>query len=230
MTIRTLLASAALACAPALHAQEIILQPDVLFAAADTLYVVQTIGGTRDTIATSVQTMRRVTEGGRELWEVEYVFSSAAGSVTDTTTFDAATLLPHTQRRVAADRRIEVDYAGAEVRIRRLQAGVEGPPAEVRRYPQPVFAGSVMDVVYRALPLADGYRARVPFAVPESDQTWWFDVHVTGPQAVETRDGPVQAWRVEAGAAGATPDVFWISRDRRVLLRAEHIGGMATIR
>lgn len=228
MTIRPLLALAALACAPALHAQELELLPDLLVPSVDTLYTVQESTG--DTIAVAVQSMWRVQEDGRDLWRVEYAFAGGIDiRMVDTTTFDAQTLLPVRQVRTGGGQRIVVDY-GDEVAVRTERDGEPASPTWARPFDHPVYAGSVMDVVYRALPLADGYRVRIPFLVPQSEEPWWFDIEVTGPATVQTREGPVQAWRVEAAPAQARGDVLWISRDGRMLVRADHVGGMRTIR
>jgi hypothetical protein len=228
MPIRFLAAFAALACAPALHAQEIVLRPDLLVPSVDTMYTVQVATG--DTVATAVQGMRRVTADGRELWEVAYMFSGGTDiHMVDTTTFDAQTLLPVRQVRRGGDQRIVVEY-GPPVRVATTRAGVAASPAWTRDFGRPVYAGSVMDVVYRALPLEDGYQARIPFVLPQPDDLWWFEVQVTGPTTLQTREGPVEAWRVKTTPAQAQSDVLWISREGRRLLRVDHVGGMRTIR
>ncbi|HEX6041062.1 hypothetical protein [Longimicrobium sp.] len=226
MPLRVLLL-AALACAPALRAQSPVLQPERLVPSTDTMYVVQ---GGRDTIATTVQTLRRVTVDGRDLWQVEYAFDAGVNlRMADTTTFDVATLLPHAQVRVGGGRRLEVAFAGTEARLR-TRDGADEPAEVVRRFEQPLFAGSTMDVIYRALPLAEGYATRIPYFLPESPVARWIDVRVTGPEDVPSRGGAVRAWRVEAGSPSGSPDVFWIAVADRAFIRAEHPGGMTTIR
>lgn len=229
MPVRALVAAAALACAPALHAQAPALQPDVLFPATDTMYVVRTAGGAADTAAVTVQALRRIRHGGRDAWEVAYAYlRPGQPAITDTTTFDAGTLLPIAQRRSAGERRTEAAYRGREVRIRVHPPG-DGPGESAQTFEEPVFAGSLMDLVFRALPLQDGYRTRIPFLVLGANAVGSYDVRVTGPAVVETRDGPVAAWRVQAGAEGAW-DVLWIARDSRVLLRVDHADGSVTLR
>lgn len=228
--IPRLVLAAALACAPALHAQPLRFQPERLVPSTDTLYVVLRMGSAQDTIATTVQSMRRVAVDGRDLWQVEYAFDGGTNlRMADTTTFDAATLLPHAQVRAGGGRRLEVAYDGARVRLRTRDG--EAQPSEVeRRMEQPVFAGSTMDVLYRALPLAEGYQARIPYFLPEGEGTQWIDVRVTGQETVPSRGAYVQAWRVEAAAPQGTPDVFWIAVADRAFVRAEHPGGMTTLR
>jgi hypothetical protein len=232
MRIRSLLSLAALACAPALHAQEeVALQPGALFAAVDTMYTVRTAEGVSDTVATSIQTLRRATLEGAEVWEVEFRYTSLDGSMADTTYFDTATLLPREQRRAGVTRRIEVRFDGGEVRLRRGPTR-DGAPADSTELhePGPVFTGSLMDLVFRALPLRVGLRVRIPILIPERGEVWPFIVSVEGIGIVETRDGPVEAWRVVAGTDTGEPDVLWIDRRTRALLRVDLAGGDVTIR
>jgi hypothetical protein len=228
MNLRILLACAALACAPALHGQQVAVQPGALFAAVDTMYTIDTESG--DTTAVAVQTLRRASLHGEEVWEVEYLYAGARGSMADTTWFDTATLLPREQRRAGITRRIDVRFDPARIRLRR-GAGPDGTPADSAEIPtdQPVFAGSLLDLVYRSLPLREGLTARIPFFIPERAEVWWADVSVPGTGVVRTRDGWVDAWRVEARLQGSGLDVFWLDRDTRALLRVDQPEGTESI-
>jgi hypothetical protein len=220
---------ATFACAPALHAQDSLrLQPEVLFPAVDTMY---TVGPDGDTIARSVQTLRRGTLDGAEVWELEYRFRSSRGRMADTTFFDPATLLPREQRREGGPRRFRVRYEDGRIVLHRgpSPAG-DGADSVVLDAPPPVFAGSMVDLVYRALPLRTDYEARISSFLPEGPRTWVQTVLVDGIGIVETREGPAEAWRVSVGATGGPADVFWIDRRTRALLRIDHPGGFSTIR
>jgi hypothetical protein len=224
--------AAALACAPALCAQDSLrLQPEVLFAAVDTMYTVDPVG---DTLARSVQTLRRGTLDGAEVWELEYRFGwsrGSRGSLADTTFFDPATLLPVEQRRTGGRRRLLVRYEQGRIRLHRGRTA-GGAPADsvVLDAPPPVFAGSLVDLVYRALPLRTGYEAHVASFVPEGPQISRYTVRVEGVGIVETPAGPAEAWRVSVGPEGGSADVFWIDRRTRALLRIDHPNGFSTIR
>lgn len=231
MRIRPVLVVAALACAPALRAQEVELQPEVLAAGVDTLYTVRPGGDGQDTIATHVQVLRRGTWGGEAVWEVQYRYTGAGISMADTTWFDTATLLPREQRRAGVLQPIRARFDPAGVRL--WVGGADGAPADSTYVPAdgPVFAGSLMDVLVRALPLRQGLRASFGLFIPERAEVWTYALYVTGTGTVETRDGPVEAWRVEATLQEMATDVFWIARETRVLLRIDHAGGSdATIR
>jgi hypothetical protein len=230
MRSRTLPLLAALACPPVLHAQEFTLEPRVLVPAVDTLYTITTSKGASDTVAVSVQTLRRATHGGAEVWEVVYRFAAARGSMADTTYFDTLTLLPREQRRAGMDRRIDVRFGDGRVLLRRgpSRSGAPADSMEIARAPE--FTGSLMDLVYRALPLRGGYGVRIPFFFAETGETNSFDVRVEGMGIVEVRGAPAEAWRVAAGVEGYPPDVYWIDRRTRALLRIDHPGGLSTIR
>lgn len=171
-----------------------------------------------------------MTIGGEPLWEVEYLYRGAGGSMADTTWFDPATLLPREQRRTGIIRDLHVRFDGTRAHLRRGPS-TRGEPADtvVVFAEQPVFAGSLMDLVYRALPLAEGFRTRVPLLIPERGEVWWFHVQVTGADVVQTRNGPVPAWRVEVGGQDVQREVFWIARDTRLLLRIDHGDGSSSI-
>lgn len=222
-----LVLAAALACAPALRAQDSLqLQPEVLFPAVDTMYAV---GPEGDTLAVSVQTLRRGTLDGAEVWELEYRFRMDGGSMADTTFFDPATLLPVEQRREGGSRRFFVRYGDGRIHLRRGRDRTSADSVAIDVRP-PVFAGSLMDLIYRALPLRTGYETRVAFFLPEGPRVSHFTVRVEGVGMVETREGPVEAWRVSGVQEGREPDVFWIDRQTRALLRIDHVGGFSTIR
>ncbi|HYR08385.1 MAG TPA: hypothetical protein VEQ60_11470 [Longimicrobium sp.] len=220
--MRILSAGAALAvlafpaCA---RGQDAVLDPAAIFPAVDTTY---TVSGRdhSDTTATAVQSLRRTTRGGVEVWEMAYAHRDATMNMVDTTFFTASTLLPVTQHRQNARHRLEVAFDGPRVRVSRLEAGAAAPAVREHSFDHPVYAGSMMDIVYRALPLAAGYRTRVPFFIPELEEVFWFDVEVVGMEEVRVRGAVTRAWRLHSTLRGFR-DVYWISPDTRALLKVE---------
>lgn len=200
-------------------AQEIVLKPDAIYASVDTMYTVSGLAHA-DTIATSVQTLRRVTRDGAEAWEMAYVWTGEGGPTVDTTFFSAATLRTISQHRVKPTHRTTVRFDGSTVVSSRLELGADQWVQREFRFDQPIHAGSMMDVVYRALPLTEGFRTRLAFFIPEQADAFLFDVRVIGVEDVEVRGRTVQAWRLLAGGE-SDYDTFWISRDTRQLLKVE---------
>jgi hypothetical protein len=227
MLIR-LAALALLALPSAGKAQEMVLNPDAIFPAVDTLYTVA--GPTHaDTTAVSIQSLRRVMRDGVETWEMAFGWKGVRRQMADTTFFSARTLAPIAQHRVAEQHRIDLRFDGPVVRSSRLQSGTDAPVEREFRFEQPVYAGSMMDIVYRALPLAEGFRTRIPFFIPEQGKIFWFDVQVAGAEDVQVRGREMAAWRVEALVEGYL-DTLWISRESRQLLKVESGDGSWIIR
>lgn len=229
--MRTLSAGATLAmlalpaCA---RGQDAVLDPAAIFPAVDTTYTV-TGPNHSDTTATAVQSLRRTTRGGVEVWAMAYAHRDASMNMVDTTFFTVGTLMPVAQHRRNARHRLEVAYDGPRVRVSRLEAGAGAPAVREHGFDHPVYAGSTMDIVYRALPLAGGYRTRVPFFIPERQQVFWYDVEVVGMEEVQVRGTTTRAWRVHATLQDFR-DVYWISPDTRALLKVESGDGSWYIR
>lgn len=207
--------------------QDVAVDPAAIVAAVDTTYTAT--GSTHsDTSAMAVQSLRRTTREGVEVWEMVYAHRSAAVSMVDTTYFAAGTLMPMAQFRRNPRLRLDVRFDGPRVTVTRVEAGAE-PVVREYRFDQPVYAGSMMDIVYRALPLADGYRTRVPFFLPERGEVYWYDVEVMGMDEVRIRGAATRAWRVQATIKGFR-DVYWISPTTRELLKVESGDGSWFIR
>lgn len=156
MLIR-LAALALLAMPSAGDAQEMVLNPDAIFPSVDTLYTVAGPAHT-DTTAVSIQSLRRVTRDGVEAWEMAYAWRGARRQMADTTFFAVRTLAPIAQHRVAEEHRIDLRFDGPVVRSSRSQSGADAPVEREFRFEQPVYAGSMMDIVYR--PSAGGRFSR----------------------------------------------------------------------
>jgi hypothetical protein len=228
--MRILAASAALvvlmlpACS---GAQETTLAPGTIVATVDTTYIVSGPDHS-DTTATSVQSLRRTTRGGVEVWEMAFALHSSTVNMVDTTFFTVGALTPVAQHRWKERQHLEVAFDGPLVRVGRTETGGE-PVIREHRFDHPVYAGSMMDIVYRALPLQAGYRTRVPFFLPERERVYWIDVEVVGVEEVRVRGEATRAWRVHADVQNFR-DVYWISPDTRALLKVESGDGKWYIR
>lgn len=79
------------------------------------------------------------------------------------------------------------------------------------------FLAAGMDLLLGALPLADGYAARL--AVRDADGTLaTARVQVAGPEDVRTDRGTVRAWRVQVRGSGSK-GTYWLSDDTRTLVQ-----------
>lgn len=201
------------------------LEPSLLHPSVDTMYQVEKGAAGLDTVAVSVQSLRRAARGGVEVWELVYERRTARIAMWDTTWMNVRTLAPLAQRRGAdSGGRIEADYDRTRVRTRVTQEKGDSIQERELRFDHPVYAGSQIDVVIRALPLTEGFQTRIPAFIPHSGEILWFHVRAGGVRPVETRGGSVQAWRVEVDTGGLV-QILWIARDTRALLRIEGADG-----
>jgi hypothetical protein len=122
-----------------------------------------------------------------------YVTSTTTdlGVATDTSVAMQRTFEPVSHRSHAVPRTLWLDYDGRRVTGR--YAPADGSPREIDRVTDvPTFDAAMLDLVLGTLPLATGYRARLPMYVEEQEGLVWFDAEVVG--AVEV--GAVPAWDV----------------------------------
>ena len=93
------------------------------------------------------------------------------------------------------------------------------------------FHPNSVDVVLAALPLADGYAARLAVHAEPGPGTEEVTIKAVRADTVRTLDGGAcAAWRVDLVEDGA-PAVYWIGRDRPVLVRYASPGeGVAFVR
>lgn len=146
-------------------------------------------------------------------------FRSPDGATVDSSWMSGETLAPIRHRSHNARRVMALDFDGSRVR-----GSVRPADGEEERIDQaldpPTFDSNVADLVVSALPLAEGYRARVPTYVYERGGRVWSDVEVEGVEEVSAGGRTVEAWKVRAGSGGSTR--YWIARDDRRVVRSEY--------
>jgi hypothetical protein len=84
---------------------------------------------------------------------------------------------------------------------------------------EPVFLGGTTDLLLGALPLADGYTARLALYDPD-EGLGVMDVEVEAAEDLVLDPGgrAVPAWRVRVTHAGA-PATYWMDRESRTLVQ-----------
>jgi len=81
----------------------------------------------------------------------------------------------------------------------------------------PAFYGNSLDLVLGALPLREGFRARLALYEPEDAGRAWTTIRVAGSESVRTDDGgSCRAWRVEV-EGGDHEGTYWIEQASRTL-------------
>lgn len=170
-------------------------------------------------IGVTLQSVQRSTREGRAVLDivVHQSINGGAFDMRDEFVLDAATLRPISLinrrkgevhvRAAYGDDRITGERIGEDGTVTPIDVPLDGP----------VWDGNLFGLTFAALPLAEG----AGFSLP-----WWqydkgfgrFTVRVIGSETVETADGAVEAWVVEAASGEGPPIRYLISkRDHREL-------------
>lgn len=144
-------------------------------------------------------------------------FDSPHGTTVDSALAALPSLAPIAHRSHNAARTMALDFDGRRVR------GIVDPDSGATEVLDDTleaapFDSNVVDLVVAALPLAEGYRARLPFFVHEEGGLVWYEVESV--QAARLEDGR-GAWKVALDANGRAL-TYWIDRDSRAVLRSEY--------
>ena len=156
-------------------------------------------------VAVLTETARPTRRNGRAVLEHVQQTEAASGvQVENTMIFDHATLAPlKLSQQISggppqAPRERLFEFDGHKVRTRTTKADgqVEDAEAELA---SPMFYGMTFGLVLAALPLEEGYRAKLPVLMPQQGNTkYWIIARVVGRERFETGEGKtVEAWTVE---------------------------------
>lgn len=190
--------------------------PELLRPSTDTLYQYLVRGADTTFIGTVVDALELATIDGRRVLRRVYSGDSRLTGISrDTLIDDAATLRP-VRTASYSSRAIEhVAYS----RDRALGWILQPTGDSLRidaEIPTHVYSASSFDMVLRAAPLTDGWRATVPAFVASSRVVVPMTARVAGTERV---DG-LECWRVDAEYMGMSV-TFWVERESRRLCRQE---------
>jgi len=86
--------------------------------------------------------------------------------------------------------------------------------------PDTAYSSGAMDLLLRALPLADQYRGTLPLYFPDDNVTQNLAVRVTGRERVTTRAGrEADCWLVAVDFPGDITEHFWIDQASHTIVR-----------
>ena len=109
------------------------------------------------------------------------------GSMLDSSVADRATLGPRTHRTTSDAREMRIEFSPGKVFGHFVARG--DPPYEVNeKVSEGIFDSSMLDILIAALPLAEGYKARLPVFLWEAGGEITADVVVTGSEMFGTED------------------------------------------
>lgn len=178
------------------------------------MYLVQ--GTDTSEIGMAIDRLSRVTRDGRTLLLRVYRTQSAIlGNGVDSLVDDAATLAPVRQASRGSSGIMQVEFGDGRARgLLRLPTG--DSVVVDAALPAVVYQASSFDLVLRASPLDDGWRAEVPSWLTTSRAVSGMRAEVRGMEVVAGRE----CWRVEAEFTGMSV-AFWIDRETRALCQQE---------
>lgn len=164
---------------------------------------------------------RRPGDRGRKVLDVSFEQRDTIGVVARTVTrVDAVSLLPLGQRADLGDGHVvTLVYLGNRL------VGVDSAPGRAPRYfSAPVsdtaYASGSIDLLLRALPLADGFHTSLPLYFPSDGEEEQLPVRVAGHEHIITRAGhDADCWLVDADFPGGITEHFWIDERSHAILR-----------
>lgn len=165
--------------------------------------------------------LTQVTRGGRKLLVSTRLFSTPSGPAIDSSIADAKTLIPLRHVGIHSSRTMVLEFSGSRVRG---SYAVQNEPVRPIDHPMEArpFDSSLYDLVIASLPLAVGYRARVPFYVYEQGGLVWYDVAVTGREMLDLSDRTrADAWAVDVKEGDQLRSRLWVAAGpQREVLRS----------
>ena len=176
-------------------------------------------GDSSSHFGTQTETLTTDRFGGPALLDV-LVFDTPRARTVDSSWVDPETLKPFRFRSHNAARTVRLDFAADRVRGQTTPAD-SAPTFFDRRLGVAPFEWNVLALAVSALPLEQGYCARLPVYIDRLDRVSWYEVRVVGDTSIERKSrGPEAVWEVVAQPDSAAPQArYWISRKHRVVSR-----------
>lgn len=185
-------------------------------------------------LGVTIQTVRHVrAPSGIDVLEIAFEQRDSQSVVAQTTTWvDAQSLQPIRQQALLEPGHVvNLSFADGRVAMVDLAPG-QAPRSFEAALPESAYASSALDLVLRALPLADGYRTTVPLYFPAEQMVYPVTVRVEGAERIMTRSGrAVDCWVVAGDFPGEITERFWIEQRSHAMIRIlAHDGPMALVR
>lgn len=165
-----------------------------------------------------------VQDAGRDAVLRVETLRDTAGAVAsvDSLTALRASLAPLAYASRVGQKARSIRFEGGRVRGEEVTRGVR--KAVDVALPSLLFDGGAMEILLGALPLREGYAARLPVYHVDRAAAASASVQVLGTERVRTMDGgSCPAWRVVV-AGGPSPGTYWIEPQTRALVRHEATG------
>ena len=179
-------------------------------------------------VGDETRTVARVTEGGRDAWQVITITNIAVAGLqqSDTTTVDAATLAPirvrQGGRQQGQETLVRLDYQGGRVRGQARVMDRTGPRDIT--VDTALAAGVVDDnaiaAVIVSLPLAAGGRWTLPVFSGGKNAVLDITATVSGEENITVPAGTFASWKVEV-TGGQVPVTMYVAKENPVIVKLE---------
>lgn len=170
-------------------------------------------------LGTQTREVRLVTVNGRSAIRRVMTFATSRGTIVDSTLTFVDGLVPISEISHQPTKVMRLDFDGAHVTG--TITPTDSAAHTVDQTQAPVFNSTDIDLVVSSLPLADGYRAVLPFYVYEHGGLEQDTVAVSGSEVIQGPAGPRRAWITHVSMPG-TDLVYWIDTESRDVLQAEY--------
>lgn len=185
-------------------------------------------------LGVTIQTVSHVrAPSGIDVLEIAFEQRDSESVVAQTTTWvDARSLQPIRQQALLEPGHVvTLSFADGRIAMVDMAPG-QAPRSFEAALPESAYASSALDLVLRALPLADAYRATVPLYFPAEQMVYPVTVRVEGVERITTRSGrAADCWVVAGDFPGDITERFWIEQRSHTMIRIlAHDGPMALVR
>lgn len=179
-------------------------------------------------VGTQTREVHMVTVDGRRAIQRVTTFTTARGSITDSTLTFVDGLAPISEVSNQPTKVMRLDFDGG--RVTGTVTPRDSAAHVVDQSGEPVFNSTDIDLVVGSLPLSDGYRTVLPFYVYEHGGLERDTVSVSGTELVQGPAGARRAWVTHVAMPG-TEAVFWIDTQTRDVVQSEfHLKGGTVLR
>lgn len=172
------------------------------------------------------QETSRISHAGRPALLKVITVETPRGLVIDSTIADLRTLQPISHISHSAVQAMTLNYEGNRVRGSIVPAGKPPEPID-QVFPTRLFDSGIMDLVVAALPLAEGYSARLPFYIFEHGGLVWRTLRVTGTEVVPAAGMAGQVYLVELKGESQVLRFRIDGRTRRILSTTYEFPGVS---
>ena len=179
-----------------------------------------TRGDSSSPFGTQTETLTASRLEGRPALLDVLVFDTPRARTVDSSWVDPETLKPFRFQSHNATRTVRLDFAADRVHGQTTSAD-SAPTFLDRRLGVAPFEWNVLALAVSALPLEQGYCARLPVYTDRLNRVSWYEVRVVGDTTIVRKSrGPEAVWEVVAQPDSAAPQArYWISRKHRVVSR-----------